>query len=118
VLFMWRLGNDDNSVSFGRRNFATTLIELAGGEPVVIDGIVSKEAVIALDPDAILITQYVVRGDELQSFYREPAFRSLKAIRNKRVVMYDSARTDLIDVNFSLSGTARKVAMAVHPEWY
>ncbi|MFP3154476.1 ABC transporter substrate-binding protein [Lachnospiraceae bacterium ZAX-1] len=118
ILFIWRQGNDSAGVSFGRSNIATTLIELAGGESVLAEGALSKEALVEMNPDVILITQFIENGNELSSFYEDPAYQSLNAVKNKRVVIYDAATMDLIDVHFSLSETATKVAMAVHPEWY
>ena len=117
VLFVYRL-DDGTCYSFGRRNIAATLVELAGGEVVLANGEVNKEAFVEMNPDVVLITQFIETGDELRSFYEDPAYQSLDAVKNRRVVIYDAATMDLIDVHFSLSETATKVAMAVHPEWY
>jgi ABC-type Fe3+-hydroxamate transport system substrate-binding protein len=72
-------------------NFVNHLIELAGGVNIAKDsktGLWSREMVVKIDPDVILITTMGVDAEaEIKEWSR---FRGLKAVRHRRIYVIDS----------------------------
>ena len=67
------------------------LIRLAGGDPVMIadteSNQVSKEAIVAADPDIIILRIEGDKEDAVENFKSLPEFQSMSAVQNDKVIM-------------------------------
>lgn len=97
-------------------SFMNDFIELAGGVnpgPLGTNGHISRENVLALDPDVIIITTMGIVGSEEKNEWQK--FDSLSAVKNKRIFIFDS---DLFcsPTPVSFVKALEKTARTLHPE--
>ncbi len=72
-------------------SFINDIIEMSGGEnigPEGKNGIFSRERVLELDPDVIIITTMGMVGEEEEFLWRK--YPSISAVRNNRIYIVDS----------------------------
>ncbi len=103
-------------------SFFAELIDIAGGQSIAPDaprgfGQISKEAIVALDPEIILdLTQGGAQGGQLaedpQAVWRE--LPQVKAVRTSRV--YAVRDTSILHPSQFVGDSARKFAALLHPE--
>ena len=103
-----------------RGSFLAELIEIAGGEVIAPNaesgyGQISKEALLALDPEIIIDIVPGAEGsfsEDAESVWRE--LPQVRAVRNNRVYTVRDART--VHPSQFIAVTARRFAEIVHPE--
>lgn len=82
-------------VAIGPRTFLSELVTSANGQNIVRDSstaypVISREEILRRQPDVIIATNDIVRSiDDILSPY--PEWKSLSAIRNKRVAIVDAS---------------------------
>jgi iron complex transport system substrate-binding protein len=104
----------------GRRTFVGQLIEVAGGVPAfaeLYDGWpkVSLEAVLAAQPDVIVVPTDDTAAEVTRAFAVEPGWRDLRAVREGRIVVIPA---DLLNrPGPHLGGVARTLHEALVDAW-
>jgi iron complex transport system substrate-binding protein len=82
-------------IAIGPKTFLNELVTLANGENIIRDSstaypVLSREEILRRQPDVIVATNDIVRSiDDILSPY--PEWKSLAAIRNKRVAIVDAS---------------------------
>lgn len=74
-----------------RDSFINDLIELAGGEnlgPSGLNGRFSREKVLELNPDVIIITTMGIIGDDEKALWQK--YRAISAVKHNRIYIIDS----------------------------
>lgn len=100
----------------GPDSFLNDLIEMAGGTNIVTDStfrVYSREAVLAANPDCILITTMGM-GDESEKVQWE-AYETLAATARKQIFMVDAERI-CSPTPLDFVETLREVTAMLHPE--
>ena len=106
--------NADPLYVIGAGSFLSELVEIAGGTNVFADARepspqVSREEVLRRDADVVLASPTGARR-----FTTDPAWRSLRAVRDGRVLVYDTTLVPRPAVR--LGEAARSLALLIHPE--
>ena len=107
-------------VSVGTHTFANELISEAGGENITEGPVpyprVSREEVLLLKPEVIIITS-MTRGEEFERIRNEwYQWPSLPAVRNQRIFIVDSNLFDR--PTFRLVEGLELLARCIHPELF
>ena len=91
-------------------------IELAGGEnmgPLGLNGLYSREKVLELNPDVIIITTMGIIGDDEKVLWQK--YPAISAVRNNRIYIVDSDKfCSPTPVTFAC--TLRETVTILHPE--
>ena len=112
---VWPVGTDPLLV-VGRASFQQELLDAAGARNAFADldagaPQVSAEELLARDPDVLLVSPDSVRADV---FARSARWRALRAVREGRLLVYDTALVLRPSVN--LGAAAVSLARLLHPE--
>jgi iron complex transport system substrate-binding protein len=86
---------DPTLFTVGPGSFVDDMIQKAGGQNIVTDASnpfpqLSQEAVVAKDPDVILVTVYIGGGDTPDKVLSRPGWENISAVKNKRVYGLDA----------------------------
>ena len=92
VLTQWEYHiENDLYCNYSGEAIINDLIRLAGGDPVMIadteSNQVSKEAIVAADPDIIILRIEGDPEDAVENFKPLPEFQSMSAVQNDKVIM-------------------------------
>lgn len=106
------------TVSVGTGTFANELIAVAGGDNVIKGSVpyprVTREQVLMLQPDVIIITS-MTRGQDFENVREEwRQWPNLPAVRNRRIFILDSNLFDR--PTFRLVEGLELLASCIHPE--
>jgi iron complex transport system substrate-binding protein len=99
-----------------RKSFVNDLIELAGGRNLGPDGDsgrFSREKVLELNPDVIIITTMGIIGDEEKDLWK--SFPAIEAVKNNRIYIVDSDKF-CSPTPVSFAQTLKETADILHPK--
>jgi len=112
---------EPGGVTYGPGSTVDEIIRLAGGVNVVGEAglgaypLVDAEFVLASDPDAILVGEgFMGQGDSLAGFLSDPAFRTLRAVKDGRV--YPISEAHMTNVSQYIVLGVEDVARALYPQ--
>jgi iron complex transport system substrate-binding protein len=112
---------EPGGVTYGPGSTVDEIIRLAGGTNVIAESemgpypLVDPEFVIAIDPDVILLgTGFANVDDPLSWFTGDPAFATLRAVKNGRV--YGISDAHMTNVSQYVVLGVEDVARALYPE--
>lgn len=99
-----------------RDSFINDLIELAGGEnlgPRGLNGRFSREKVLELNPDVIIITTMGIIGDDEKVLWQK--YPTISAVKNNRIYIVDSDKF-CSPTPVTFAQTLKETAAMLHPE--
>jgi ABC-type Fe3+-hydroxamate transport system substrate-binding protein len=99
-----------------RDSFMNDFIELAGGEnigPQGLNGCYSREKVLELNPDVIIITTMGIIGDDEKTLWQK--YTTLSAVKNNRIYIVDSDKF-CSPTPVSFVNTLKEAVTMLHPE--
>ncbi|MGV8058801.1 MAG: ABC transporter substrate-binding protein [Smithellaceae bacterium] len=97
-------------------SFINDFIELAGGEnigPRGLNGRYSREKVLALNPDVIIITTMGIIGDDEKALWQK--YTTISAVQHKRIYIVDSDKF-CSPTPVSFVNTLKETAVILHPK--
>ena len=97
-------------------SFANDLIELAGGEnlgPPGLNGRFSREKVLELNPDVIIITTMGIIGDDEKILWQK--YPTISAVKNNRIYIVDSDKF-CSPTPLTFAQTLKETAAMLHPK--
>ncbi len=100
----------------GRISLINDIIEMAGGRnigPEGRNGRFSRESVVKLGPDVIIITTMGIVGEEEEGLWRK--YRSIPAVRDNRIYIVDSYEF-CSPTPVSFAGALERISVMLHPE--
>ena len=103
-------GSFDNICREARVVNGAGLVNLKKGEHL------SKEQIISLNPDVIICSQSSEKSDMYHRVLHDPAFKNIKAIQNKRIVILDERYLNSTTQYFV--DAVEQVAQKVYPEYF
>lgn len=103
-------GSFDNICREARVINGAGLLNLKKGEHL------SKEQIVSLNPDVIICSQSSEKSDMYHRVLNDPAFKEIKAIKNKRIVIMDERFLNSTTQYFV--DAVEQVAQKVYPEYF
>lgn len=118
VLTQWAYHiENDLYCNYSGEAIINDLIKLAGGDPVMISDTesnqVSKEAIVAANPDIIVLRIEGDPEDAVENFKSLPEFQSMSAVQNNKIVLI-SMDYRLDNYGYDLASAANIVYDAIH----
>lgn len=114
---------EPGGITYGPGSTVDEIITLAGGENVIAESdlgaypLVDAEYIIAANPDVVLLGGWFTdSGDPLTWFLNDPAFRTLRAVQNRRVYAVNDAHMTNVSQYVVLG--VEDVARALYPELF
>jgi len=87
-------GPSGSNMIVGTQSFLADIIRTIGGNPVGPDGArfttMNPEALVALDPDRIVVSGTTADHAGYDAFVKDPRFKTLKAVKNNAITVIDS----------------------------
>lgn len=99
-----------------RDSFINDFIEMSGGEnlgPPGLNGHFSREKVLELNPDVIIITTMGIIGDDEKSLWQK--YPSISAVKNNRIYIVDSDKF-CSPTPVTFAKTLKETAVMLHPK--